>query len=694
MKRQKRRRINDTAGPGIINGNSDLYRKFSKIFDKMLSYRPLSKSDTDAFNSLYVHDWDVERKLEEIEKAIEDSVYFLVGYAGIGKTTLLRYQYGITLTNNAVYVANKKRLVVGISFDNVSNQINDSESAIEKIIANKLQAAYNKVVSITGETFESLHTLYEREKIHTFISEVKEDILQGVPDKLLREASSELERINIKLDFAENKSAKDYYAVLLKYLATKYKKIIDEIVIIADDIESLPYRAQIEAIRQFLLLHQCLCNMPNGKNYCVQLLICIRPHTCRLLKEEEGKEGVDWYVAIADDNTIYKENPVNLEELFEKRFNYYKDKYIKTGQLVIGEPASWDICHRALMAINQKMPTTQMVRDSGRTFKEVLINLNLMNIRQTMKAYTQVLSNRYWVQENSTPKPAFEINIEDYIFNNVTVIKALGCGNRTCVYSHSSANANVPIPNILYTTKQKSLEIYSLLIINYFLIHLPEENILYGRNQGYIIYEELLSDIKQIFGENGEKYKNFIICIDYLYKIKVLRKSIVEADKVEDLQDGSIQKGDKLKTSSMLYLSPRGRELWKMLSDSSVLLEMYREDVYRDYRENYNEDPGWLLIDKNKKYSDVIFDLMKYIEYIYSQEMALYHATLSQRTENKFFTDFYFDDTNDFLMAQHLINGLVSSVQAAPSLKENSQLKMQLLEQRKRYNRQADNMFT
>lgn len=63
--------------------------------------------------------------------------------------------------------------------------------------------------------------------------------------------------------------------------------------------------------------------MPNGKSYCVQLLVCIRPHTCRLLKEEEGKEGVDWYVAIADDNTIYKENPVNLEELFEKRFNYY-----------------------------------------------------------------------------------------------------------------------------------------------------------------------------------------------------------------------------------------------------------------------------------------------------------------------------------------------------------------------------------
>lgn len=370
-----------------------------------------------------------------------------------------------------------------------------------------------------------------------------------------------------------------------------------------------------------------------------------------------------------------------------------KDKYVRTGQLVIGEPASWDICRLALMAINQKMPNTQMVRDSSRTFKEVLINLNLMNIRQIMKAYTQVLSNRYWVQENSVPEPAFEINIEDYIFNNVTVIKALGCGNRTCVYSHNHANANAPIPNILYTTKQKSLEIYSLLIISYFLVHLPEENILYGRNHDYIIYEELLSDIKQIFGEAGEEYKNFTMCISYLYRIKVLRKSIVEAEKLEDLLEGSIQKSDKLKPNSMLYLSTRGRELWKMFSDSSVLLEMYREDVYRDYREDYSEDPGWILIDRNKKYSDVILDLMKYIEYIYSQEMTLYHAASSKKTENKFFTDFYSDESDDFLMAQHLISGLVNSVQAAPSLKDNSQLKRRLLEQRKRYHEQLDNMI-
>lgn len=693
MKRQKRRRISDTAGAGVTHGNSDLYRKFSKIFDKMLSYRPLSKSDTDAFNNLYVHDTDVENRLSEIEKSIEDSVYFLVGYAGIGKTTLLRYQYGVTLTNNAVYTENKKRLVIGISFDNVSKQVDDSKSVIENIIANKLQAAYKKVTSITGETFESLHILNEREKIYTFISEIKEDILQGVPDKLLREKKSELDRINLELDFAERKSAKDYYAVLLKYLVTKHKEKINEIIVIADDIESLPYPAQIEAIRQFLLLHQCLCNMPNGKNYSAQLLICIRPHTCRLLKEEEGKEGVDWYVAIADDNTIYKEKPVDLEELFKRRFNYYKEKYIKTGQLVIGEPSSWDICHQALMTINQRVPNTQMVRDGSRTFKEVLINLNIMNIRQIMKAYTQVLSNRYWVQQNSTPESAFDINIEDYIFNNVTVIKALGCGNRTCVYSSSHANTNAPIPNILYTTKQKSFEIYSLLIISYFLVHLPEENVLYGRSQGYIIYENLLNDIAQIFGKDGEEYENFIVSIDHLYRIKVLRKSLVEAEKVEDLQKGNLQKKDKLKASSMLYLSPRGRELWKMFSDSSVLLEMYREDVYRDYREDYSEAPGWILIDQNKRYSDVIYDLMKYIEYIYAQEMALYNATSSMKTGDKFFADFYSDDTDDFLMAQHLISGLVNSVQTAPSLKDNSQLRTQLREQQKRYHEQSDNMF-
>lgn len=694
--RSKRRRINDTANPGVTHGYSDLYRKFNKIFDKLLSYRPLSKSDTRAFKALYVHDYDIEGKLDEFENAIEDTVYFLVGYAGIGKTTLLRYQYGVTLTNNAIYDETKKRLVIGISFDNVSNQIFNSAGIIEKIITIKLQAAYNKMVTITGETFESLHTLSEREKICKFIQEIKEDILQGAPDKLLREAKSELERINIKLDFAEENSAKDYYAVLLKYLITKYKEKVTKVIIIADDIESLPYQAQIEAIRQFLLLHQCMCNMPNGKEYYVQLLLCIRPHTCRLLKEEEGKEGVDWYVAIADDNTIYKESPVNLEELFKKRFSYYKDKYVKNGELVIGEPKSWDLCHLALVKLNSKMPSTLMLKDSKRTFEEVLINLNLMNIRQTMKTYTQVLSNRYWVQQNAIPEPAFEIKIEDYLFNNVTVVKALGCGNKTCVYTHSSDNGNIPIPNILYTDKQQSLEIYSLLVIYYFLVHLPDENILYGRNQSYIAYEDFLNDIQQIFGENSKEYKNFITCIKYLYKIKVLRKSIIEADKVETLQEGNIQKkSNKLKADSMLYISPRGRELWKMLTDSSVLLEMYREDVFRDYseRDYYNEDPGWMLIDQNKKYSDVIVDLMKYIEYIYSEEMKLYHVTIEKKTSEEFYSAFYSDNSDEFLVTQHLIKGLVNSVQVAPSLKDKTELKTLIQGQRDRYYEQSNTMF-
>lgn len=696
MKRQTRRRINDTAGQGVIHGNNDLYRKFSKIFDKLLSYRPLSKSDAEAFKELYVHDYDVECKLSMFEKAIEDSVYFFVGYAGIGKTTLLRYQYGVTLTNNAIYTEGKKRLVIGISFDNISKQISGSKDIIEKIITNKLQAAYNRMILATGETFESLHTLEERKKIYKFIYGIKEDILQGIPDKLLRECKSELERINVILDFAEANSAKDYYAVLLKYLVTKYSEKIEEIIIIADDIESLPYEAQIESIRQFLLLHQCMCNMPNGKSYYVQLLICIRPHTCRLLKEEEGKEGIDWYVAIADDNTIYKESPVDLEELFVKRFNYYKNKYVKTGALVIGEPKSWDICYHVLMKISNKMPYTQMSREGSRTFKEVLINLNLLNIRQTMKTYTQVLSNRYWVQENANLEPAFDINIEDFKFNNVTVIKALGCGNRTCVYSHNNVNTNTPLPNILYTNKQQSLEIYSLLIISYFLIHLPEENILYGRNRSYITYVDLLSDIGNIFGENSKEYKKFIICIEYLFKIKVLRKSIIEAEKTQNLQEGGIQPGSsKLRASSMLYLSTRGRELWKMFADSSVLLEMYREDVYRDYREKgyYNEEPGWLLIDENKKYTDVIFDLMKYLEYIYSEEMRLYQVAVQRNTTNNLYSGFYSDDIEEFLITQHLIRGLVNSVQVAPSLKDNADLKMQLKEQKERYLEYSDTMF-
>ena len=190
--------------------------------------------------------------------------------------------------------------------------------------------------------------------------------------------------------------------------------------------------------------------------------------------------------------------------------------------------------------------------------------------------------------------------------------------------------------------------------------------------------------------------KKFIVCIEYLFKIKVLRKSIVEAEKVQDLQEGHIQsRSGKLKESSMLYLSTRGRELWKMLAESSVLLEMYREDVYRDYKENgyYNEDPGWLLIDENKRYTDVIYDLMKYIEYIYSEEMTLYQIAVQRETADDFFSEFYSDDIDEFLTTQHLIKGLINSAQVVPSLKDNVELKKNLKEQRDRYLEYSDTMF-
>ena len=66
----------------------------------------------------------------------------------------------------------------------------------------------------------------------------------------------------------------------------------------------------------------------------------------------------------------------------------------------------------------------------------------------------------------------------------------------------------------------------------------------------------------------------------------MLRKSIYDIDDLKNLG-----KKESLSDDSMLYISPRGTELYEMFKRDSVLLEMLREDVWRDYS-------GWNYIGK------------------------------------------------------------------------------------------------
>ena len=187
-----------------------------------------------------------------------------------------------------------------------------------------------------------------------------------------------------------------------------------------------------------------------------------------------------------------------------------------------------------------------------------------------------LFANRFWVQKNKMKEDKFSIIPTDYSFNNISVIRALGCNEESMYWNEE----NSVIPNIFYTTSEEDLSVQSILLLKYF-----EKK---RNNEYYGINSETIFDIKRelSFVFSTDDVAKFYRCIELLFECKVLRKSIYDIDDLKNLG-----KKESLSDDSMLYISPRGTELYEMFKRDSVLLEMLREDVWRDYS-------GWNYIGK------------------------------------------------------------------------------------------------
>lgn len=90
----------------------------------------------------------------------------------------------------------------------------------------------------------------------------------------------------------------------------------------------------------------------------------------------------------------------------------------------------------------------------------------------------------------------------------------------------------------------------------------------------------------------------------------------------------------------MLYISPRGTELYEMFKRDSVLLEMLREDVWRDYS-------GWNYIGKTsnelmqeRKEKELYMDLLQYIDYLAEKRSDIFDEIRFRYKEKEYWNLF------------------------------------------------------
>lgn len=121
--------------------------------------------------------------------------------------------------------------------------------------------------------------------------------------------------------------------------------------------------------------------------------------------------------------------------------------------------------------------------------------------------------------------------------------------------------------------------------------------------------KSVIDEWTNIFG--SDLVKKFIVALEFLFERKILWKSIYDTDDIDTLD-----KKLSLTNESKLYISPHGNEMYEMLGRDSVLLEMLRENVWRDFENrNYSELSSNELM-REFKQKEIFHDLLDYIDYL------------------------------------------------------------------------------
>lgn len=577
---------------------SDLYTRYKIAFDKIL---PLNDTRFNSKKDLatYLPDKDLDLELESVKKDESDSLSILIGYGGIGKSTSLKHFFNFS-SSVPTFISDERIIVFPAIFN--GNVINtEKKENISDQIQNNLALRIDSVCTLLENEYPDLKKEFYSDKgqseFYEYIYKTNPRILELLPYDQRLNLTEEEEKMK-KLHYAYNNERFICSATKLKYYLGNKKCISSKIIVILDDIEPLPYKVQIELVMQYSRFFECMRNTFDtglNKEYVINGIFSMRPHTYRILKEYRA------FKAFFVTRVIYKNNMLDLAEFFRRKIKFYTDSIAHENK------ASWNEACRVLDILNKKF---------NARYSTMIKNLSLWNTRDAIALYKQVLENRVWIQRNMEKTAGFTVSEDNYIFNNITVLRAIAC-NHYYVYAQRE---NCCVPNVLLNTADNRKN-YSLIIMYIFLLfHAGDEekDWLYGKK--FMSYKEIIDCFVKTFPDMDEIKDDVKVAIKYLFQQKVLRKSINDTDKIEFLDSPN-----SLNNASLLYLSPKGSEIWKMLSSDSVYLELCREDYYRDYDnpENIKESSYELMLAGKQIliFYDLISLLLELInmEYIYIQ---------------------------------------------------------------------------
>lgn len=613
---------------------NDLFTRYRKQMEILLSTNRIIYSKREK--ELYLPDEHMESKLKEVLEDEIDSLSTLIGYGGIGKSTVLR-NYFYYYNSEPELIENNKVVIFPSLYNNnvvgCDEQCRDDKckTKLAEEIKEELACRIDSVCSLLEEKYRELKIKFDSEqgqqKFYLLLKETDPKALEHVPYNLRRNLDIEEEN-KLKLDYAYEKERFSCAVAKLKYYLSSNLCPCKKIIIILDDIESLPFEYQVQLIMQYLRFYERMKNdaiTMGEKKYLVNIIISMRPHTYSILT------GYKAFTAYSVTRNILKRDMVDLNAYFNEKLNYY------SRNVEVKDLGAWKEARLIMTRLSSKF---------NNKYANMIKNICLWNTREAMRAYTTILTNRIWIQRDMTKTSGFTIKEDDYIFNNITVIRALACEQ----YYVYAKRGSYWIPNLLQNTADRNFSFINLCICNCFSK---------DKNKDYTYGEESKSfgEIKNYFMISFPEYKDLSEAVDgrvrYLFEQRVLQKSINDID-----VPITVGKSESLSDQSLLYLTPKGYELLRMMESDSVYMELCREDYYRDYDNNteLNRESSFELMQKGQQIN-IFYDLFLFLYELLEEEEKYINYAIEHQT-----IDSYINFFGNEIMCERLYKGIWRSI--------------------------------
>lgn len=566
------------------NLRNDIFRKFEKQF-KYCFLNPISISE-----NLYV-----EQKTDEYQQVFdvflnstESDIKFFVGYTGVGKTTFIKHYFGHP-TMGAV------RFRDGIIIPNSWDGRRIPDQGYSEFIDMQISNIIDNLIKQIYKSYEEL-VVEESSEIIKFIEESRPDILFTLSiEEIIQARASGITANQFKLQKSKNKVPVEFSCSLLKYVITNHneKREIKRLIFVVDDLETLSQPKLSYIIDSFFKIYACMHN--NKIKTIVNLLISLRPHSFRFLRNdiEHRRASVYGNYLQLECYRLIKNDIPDIKEIFISRFENAIKNTPKPGN-----PNTWEVAKRAFYDI---------IYDFDDNLVAMISDLCHMNIRAVTDCFQMILSNRVWCQEFDEQSEYPNVRKTDYRFDVVNVIRTLACGenavytgreeiqfnpnNMMNVQSRPSFDdSKIFIPNLLVNLETQETDPLSAIIMQYLDGYFSSSRRTLPQTE-FITKKKLCDDLYTLFCRNVDRTKIDNV-INYLFENRILRKSIISKDSDTTL--------NMLHENDHVYLTLKGSRLLSMLESDSVLLEVYREDIKRNYQEDYYKSSLELISENNR----------------------------------------------------------------------------------------------